>query len=91
VAFDFTGIDLEKVYQKLIKAFITSEVSTLQNFEEVVAVDTKIKNLEKDIGAIGNKIRSEKQFNRKVELNKILLARKKELKIVTTNHTKSTK
>ncbi len=89
VAFDFTGIDLEKVYQKLIKAFIANEAGSLQNFEAAVAMDAKIKNLEKDIAVLENKISAGKQFNRKVEFNKKLLAIKKELEILKLSSRKA--
>lgn len=78
--FDFTGIDLEKVYQKIIKAFITNEARTKASFHEIVDTDNKIKAFENEIGVLENKISKEKQFNRKVELNKILLERKNQLR-----------
>jgi len=85
IQFDFTGIDLEKVYQKLIKAFITNEAKSKTNFEDLISTDNKIKHLENDIAALQNKIRKEKQFNRKVEMNKTLLAKKSQLKILKEN------
>lgn len=78
--FDFTGIDLEKVYQKIVKTFIPSEVQTKSSFNEIIDTDNKIKALECEIDALGSRISKEKQFNRKVELNKILLERKNYLK-----------
>ena len=78
--FDFTGIDLEKVYQKIVKTFIPSEVQTKSSFNEIIDTDNKIKALENEIDALGIRISKEKQFNRKVELNKILLERKNYLK-----------
>jgi hypothetical protein len=78
--FDFTGINLEKVYQKIVKTFIPSEVQTKSSFNEIIDTDNKIKALENEIDALGSRISKEKQFNRKVELNKILLERKKYLK-----------
>jgi hypothetical protein len=77
--FDFTGIDLEKVYQKLVKTFIRSEVQTKSSFNEIIDTDNKIKVLENEIDALGSGISKEKQFNRKVELNKRLLEGKKKL------------
>lgn len=74
--FDFTGIDLEKVYQKLVKAFIRNEAKMKGSFQEIIDGDKKIKALENEIGALENKISKEKQFNRKVEINKTLLAKK---------------
>jgi hypothetical protein len=78
--FDFTGIDLEKVYQKLVKAFIRNEAKTKSSFQEIIDGDKKIKTLENEIATLENKISKEKQFNRKVEINKILLEKKAELK-----------
>jgi len=78
--FDFTGIDLEKVYQKLVKAFIRNEAQSKSSFNEIVDVDKRIKTLENEILALEKKISKEKQFNRKVEINKILLEKKAELK-----------
>jgi len=75
-SFDFTGIDLEKVYQKLVKAFISRAAQTKSSFNEIINTDNKIKVLENEIGVLENKISKEKQFNHKVELNKILLERK---------------
>jgi len=79
LSFDFTGIDLEKVYQKLIRAFITSEAKEQDQFHDMIELDVQIKNLEKEIMTLGNKIRKEKQFNRKVDLNKILLDKQRQL------------
>lgn len=80
--FDFTGIDLEKVYQKLIKAFIKNEAKEQQNFKTVIDTDNKIKHLEKEIAALKKKISKEKQFNRKVELNKKLLDKQQQLQLI---------
>lgn len=83
--FDFTGIDLEKVYQKLIKAFINNEAKNQSDFAAIIDTDDKIKRLGKEITTLDNKIRKEKQFNRKVELNKSLLERQRQLKIIKGN------
>jgi len=82
IHFDFTGIDLEKVYQKLIKAFITNETINKGDFEKIIDTDNKIKQLEKDIETLENKIRKERQFNRKVDLNKTLLEKQKYLQTI---------
>lgn len=79
IQFDFAGIDLEKVYQKLVKAFIGSESAKNRNFAELVASDAARKQLESEITALDRKMKREKQFNRKVDLNKILLAKKQQL------------
>lgn len=85
IDFDFTGINLEKVYQKLIKTFIGKEANKQGDFEAVIATDNTLKSLEKDIIALSNKIKRERQFNRKVELNKMLLEKQQELKNIKGN------
>jgi len=82
IHFNFTGIDLEKVYQKLIKAFITNEAKSQNSFTDIIDVDNKIKSLEIDITALETKIRKEKQFNRKVELNKTLIVKQNQLRFI---------
>jgi hypothetical protein len=79
VKFDFSGINLEKVYEKLVTAFVKDEAKTEGNFQEIVDKDAKIKQLENEIVILENKIKREKQFNRKVEINKELLDKQTEL------------
>ncbi len=76
ITFDFSGIDLEKVYQKLVKSFIRGEAQNKGSFNEIIRVDNNIKTLETEIVALEIKISKEKQFNRKVEINKVLLEKK---------------
>ncbi len=83
--FDFTGIDLEKVYQKLIKAFINNEAKNRGDFDAIIETDSQIKSLEKEIETLSSKIKKEKQFNRKVELNKSLLKKQKQLQSIKEN------
>jgi hypothetical protein len=80
VQFDFTGTDLEQVYQKLIKAFIKNPTTQQDDFKVVIETDQQTKQLEKDIALLVKKISKEKQFNRKVELNKTLLDKQQQLK-----------
>jgi hypothetical protein len=79
ISFDFSGIDLEKVYQKLVNSFICDGAQKKGSFSEIIDVDNKIKSLEKEIAALESKIGKEKQFNRKVEINKVLLGKKANL------------
>jgi hypothetical protein len=83
--FDFTGIDLEKVYQKIIKAFINNEAKNSDDFDAIIETDNHIKRLEKEKITLRSKIKKEKQFNRKVELNKSLLEKQKQLKSIKEN------
>ncbi|MBD3250147.1 MAG: DUF4391 family protein [Candidatus Pacebacteria bacterium] len=71
--FDFNGLNLEKVYQNLVKQFITKiDTSPEQGFEHIIERDKQAKALEREIQILENKIRREKQFNKKVELNQQL-------------------
>jgi len=87
VQFDFTGTDLEQVYQKLIKAFIKNQPTQQGDFKAVIETDQQRKQLEKDITLLAKKIRQEKQMNRKVDLNKTLLDKQQQLKTIQNgNH-----
>jgi hypothetical protein len=83
LAFDFTGIDLELVYQKLVKAFLRYEAKDKDDFNDIVITDQKIRTLETEIVSLESSIQKEKQFNRKVELHKILLKKKTLLTDIT--------
>lgn len=78
--FSFTGINLEKVYENLIREFLRKETKQESSFADDVNLDNKIASLEKDIDILNKKVKNEKQFNRKVEINKILLQKKRILK-----------
>lgn len=87
VAFDFTAIDLEKVYQKLIKTFLPVTYGKIDDFNHAISHDLAIKTLAKEINTLENKISKEKQFNRKVEINKVLLEKKEQFeKLLEVNN-----
>ena len=68
IQFDFSAINLEIIYEKIVKAVI-KENSNDKRFDEIIENrDTKI-HLEKRITQLRQKIKNEKQFNRKIELN----------------------
>lgn len=71
--FNFSGINLEIVYQKLIKAFISETIQNNADFYDIIYTDKKIKQLAEEIERLSNKINKEKQFNRKVEIHKVML------------------
>jgi ABC-type sugar transport system ATPase subunit len=81
IDFNFHAINLERVYENIIKKFIRQVVSTENmNFAEVVVTDKKITTLSSEIQALKNKIQVEKQFKKKLELNQILQSRSQELR-----------
>lgn len=77
----FTGSNLEAVYQRIITSFIAidSEVDDGKSFEEIVTINAQREQLQKEIAALENKIRSEKQFSKKVELNRGLQNKKQQM------------
>lgn len=81
--FSFTGINLERVYQGIVTSFIKDTSNTTKDFDVIVEKDKKKEMLEKEIAAIRNKIRGEKQFNKKVELNKALQNKKQDMESIT--------
>lgn len=74
--FSFSGTTLERIYQEIVTAFIAIRPSG-KDFATIVETDKQRAILEKEISALKNKIKNEKQFNRKVEFNKTLLEKKK--------------
>ena len=77
---NFSGINLEEVYQNLIIQL--TGVKT-KNYREAMEIYNTIEQTEKEIKALQNKIKKEKQFKYKVELNRELLKKQefvKELK-----------
>ena len=83
VDFDFNGINLEKVYQKIIKKLIKNINTENEDFGQAVEKDDKIKTLKQEVVRLENKLKKEKQFNRQVELNKELNSKKQELNNLT--------
>lgn len=75
--FNFHAINLEIVLENIIKQFIKRVDTVDDNFQDIIEKDKQITILEKEIQALKNKIKQEKQFNKKVELNKTLQEKQK--------------
>lgn len=77
----FTGMNLEAVYQRIITSFIqvNNDSTEEKSFEEVITTTAQREQLQKEIAALENKIRSERQFSKKVELNRKLQIKKSQL------------
>ncbi|MEQ4661259.1 DUF4391 domain-containing protein [Providencia rettgeri] len=67
-----TAIDMEELYQKLLARLLPIPKRTAESIEEVIERLMAIQALEKQISQYKKKVHAEKQFNRKVELNKQL-------------------
>ena len=77
----FTGTNLEAVYQRIVTSFIAldDEEVNSKSFEEIITTNTQREQLQKDIRALENKIRSERQFSKKVTLNTELQHKRRQL------------
>ena len=71
IEFNFNGINLKTVYENIVKKIIKEE-NNEKLFSEIIEDNVNKKELEKKISNLKQKIKVEKQFNRKVELNKAL-------------------
>lgn len=79
IEFEFNWIDIEKVFEDIIKKFLKNVNTDDRKFDEIIQTDNKRIFSEKEIEKLKNKIKKEKQFNKKVELNKLLLEQKSKL------------
>lgn len=71
ISFNFSGLNLEVIYENIVKAIIKEEISN-EDFEEIISKTNKKTEVERLIQITKNKMKREKQFNRKVELNQEL-------------------
>lgn len=65
---DFNAINLEVLYENIVKTIIGKKDDN-RNFEIIIEEKNKIDDLNKKIINLRNKIKLEKQFDRKLELN----------------------
>ena len=82
----FAGANLEAVYQRIVTSFIAVDGQPLPDykpFDEVIINSVRRQQLEIEITALENKIKSERQFSKKVALNSQLQSDKKQLSILT--------
>lgn len=73
------GLSLKDVYDNLIRQLIPIENVVEDDIEKLMKLNEKRENLEKEIEKLEKRVRREKQFNRKVNLNIRLQKKKKEL------------
>ena len=76
---------LDYVYNELIKSFIPREIPKNNiNIKYIVQNEKEIQILEKEIDKLEKTLRKEKQFNKKVEVKKILREKIKQLQNLNT-------
>ena len=79
---ELQGLNLDKVWENLIRSLECGVWSEELSLAENVANDEKKLRLQKQIAALENKMRREKQFNRQVEMNAELKRLRKELESI---------
>ena len=84
INFNFNGIDLNAVYENIIRS-VTNISEQSNNIDEELEKDKKLKEVQKEIERLENKMKAEKQFNKKVELNKNILELKKQKEELSNN------
>ena len=71
IDFNFSGINLEIVFENIVKTII-KELDNNKDFIEIINDKSKKEETDKKIKQLKNKIKQERQFNKKVELNQKL-------------------
>ena len=84
IDFNFNGIDLNVVYENIIRS-VTNISEQSNNIDTELEKDKKLKEVQKEIERLENKMKAEKQFNKKVELNKNILELKKQKEELSNN------
>ncbi len=84
IDFAFNGIDLNIVYENIIRS-ITNISEQNSNINEELEKSKRLKEIQKDIKRLESKMKAEKQFNKKVELNKNILKLKKQKEEFSNN------
>lgn len=78
LTFNFNGLNIKIIYDDIVK-IITNIDKSVNNLESEINKQNNILNLEKEISKLESKIRSEKQFNIKVQYNEQIAELKKKI------------
>lgn len=78
IDFNLNGINLNVVYENIIRS-VTNIPEQNNNINEELEKSKRLKEIQKEMERLERKMKAEKQFNRKVELNLELNKIKKEL------------
>lgn len=78
-----SGITLKDVYENILRLLIPIESNNDENIEDVIELNKEVERLVKEISYLEKKVIREKQFNRKVEINRELRDKTKELNKLT--------
>lgn len=74
-----SGLNLQAVYENIIRSLMTANAAVEEDLEATVERQNIIEKLKRECDKLESRLRSEIQFDRKVELNLELQRKKKEL------------
>lgn len=78
IYFTFRGLNMEVIYDNIVKA-ITNIDNSVKDLDNEIQRQNEVAKLENEIKKLKSKIRSEKQFNIKVQYNEQIIKLKKEI------------
>ena len=76
--FNFNGLNIKMIYDNIVKT-ITNIDKSVNDLDSEIQKQNSISNLEKEVSKLESKIRSEKQFNIKVQYNEQITELKKKI------------
>lgn len=74
-----SGLTLKDVYDNILRQLIPIESSINEKIEDVIELNKRVETLKREIESLEKKVIREKQFNKKVEINRELRRKTKEL------------
>lgn len=80
-----SGLNLKDVYENILRHLIPIESQITYDIEDLIEINEAQEELKKEIKKLERKIKSEKQFNKKVKYNIKLQKKKKELDKLMNN------
>ncbi|MDG6453726.1 DUF4391 domain-containing protein [Glaesserella parasuis] len=72
-------LHLVDLYEHIISELLPINTDTLSSIEEKLALNKKLEHIHQEINQLKKKLKAEKQFNRKVEINLKLKELEKQL------------
>lgn len=84
INFTFNGLNIKMIYDNIVKT-ITNIDKSVNDLDSEIQKQNSISKLEKEVSKLESKIRSEKQFNIKVQYNEQITELKKKIEELKNN------
>lgn len=85
------ALDLGRLYEALLAPLLPLPAATGESMSEALVRADQVRRLERDLGTLERQLRNEPQFNRKVDLRRLVLELKSQLDTLTSAPTTPTK